>query len=42
MKKVREQIKRHIEEVFDVDLNLGIPPSCSMSCIGLLNPDRDK
>ncbi len=37
MKEVREQMKRNIEEVFDVDLNLGIPTSCAMSCMGLLD-----
>jgi lipoate-protein ligase B len=40
MKEVREQMKRNIEEVFDVDLNLEIPPSCVMSCIGLLDSSK--
>ncbi len=42
MKEVREQIKRHIEKVFDVDLNLEIPPSCGMSCMGLLDRNRQR
>jgi lipoyl(octanoyl) transferase len=42
MKEVREQIKRHIEEVFDVDLNLAIPPSCGMSCMDLLDGGRER
>ena len=37
MKEVREQIKLNIKEVFNVDLNLEIPPSCGMPCIGLLD-----
>ena len=42
MKEVREQMKLNIEEVFDVDLNLGVPPSCAMSCMGLIDPDRER
>ncbi len=42
MKEVREQIKSNIKEVFGVDLNLGIPPSCAMSCMGLLDRDRER
>ncbi len=42
MKEVREQVKRNIKEVFDVDLNLGIPPSCRLSCLGLLDLDRGR
>ena len=42
MKEVREQMKRNIEEVFDVDLNTEIPPSCAMSCMGLLDLDRER
>jgi len=42
MKEVREQMKRNIKEVFNVDLNLKIPPSCAMSCIGLLDRDRER
>jgi len=36
MKEVREQMKSKIKEVFNADLDLKIPPSCSMSCLGLL------
>ena len=42
MKEVREQMKHNIKEVFDVDLNLEIPPSCSMSCMGLLDQPRER
>jgi lipoate-protein ligase B len=42
MKEVREQIKRNIEEVFDVDLNLEIPRSCGISCMGLLDRDMQR
>jgi lipoate-protein ligase B len=42
MKEVREQMKCNIEEVFDVDLNLEIPPSCAMSCMGLLDRERER
>ncbi len=42
MKEVREQMKCNIEEVFDVDLNLEIPPSCAMSCISLLDRERER
>jgi lipoate-protein ligase B len=36
MDEVREQIKYNIEQVFEVDLDLEIPPSCRMSCTGML------
>jgi len=42
MQEVREQMKRNIKEVFDVDLNLAIPPSCGMSCMGLLDRYRQR
>ena len=42
MKEVREQMKRNIKEVFDVDLNPEIPLSCGMSCIVLVDPDRQR
>jgi len=40
MKEVREQTKHNIKEVFGVDLNLEIPPSCGMSCIGLIDSSK--
>ncbi len=42
MKEVREQIKANIKDVFDVDLNQGIPPSCGMSCVSLLDRDGQR
>jgi lipoate-protein ligase B len=36
MKEVREQVKLNFQKVFNVDLDLEIPPSCSMSCTHLL------
>lgn len=42
MKEVREQMKCNIKEVFDVDLNLEIPTSCAMSCLGLLDRERER
>ncbi len=42
MKEVREQMKRNIKEVFDVDLNPETPLSCGMSCMVLLDPDRQR
>jgi lipoate-protein ligase B len=42
MQEIREQIKSSIEEVFDVDLDMEIPSSCGISCMGLLGGNREK
>jgi lipoyl(octanoyl) transferase len=39
MKEVREQVKTSIKDLFNVDLVQGVPASCSMSCVRML--DRD-
>jgi len=36
-KAVREQIKAAIEDVFGVDLQQEVPPSCGLSCVRLLD-----
>lgn len=42
MQEARQQIKSSIEEVFNVNLDLKLPPFCTFSCLGLLSGDRGK
>jgi len=42
MQEARRLIKSSIEEVFNIELDRRLPPSCTFSCLGLIGADRGK